>query len=220
MGRIRTVVVAVALASGPSALPAQRQSPVSIAVTPYFGLVSPGRDLLLRPGLNVERDPESQALLGVIGGRVTIGVTEKFAIEGDVGLGKSGLKVSSLSAPSGTDAKVTTISGRLVYRLKPTTEPSWIAFHAGVASVSRSFTENSGRPSNLKDGTGVGGVLGAAIGFRMARRTALTITAEDYLYNASFDVAATTGGATQRSQSLIQNDLRVTLGVRVALVGR
>ena len=219
MGRFRTVVVA-ALAAGPTALQAQRSSTISVAVTPYFGLAIPGRDLLLRPGLNVERDPESQALYGVVGGRLTIGLTNKFAIEGDIGFGKSGLKVSSLSAPSGTDAKVTMISGRLVYRMKPTTEPSWFAFHAGVASVRHSFTENSGVVSNLKDGSGVGGVFGATLGFRMTERTAFTITAEDYLYNASFDVAGTTGGAIQRSQSLTQNDLRVTLGVRVPLVGR
>lgn len=218
MGRIR-FVVAVALVTGPPALAAQRQSTISIAVTPYLGLMSPGRDLLLRPGLDATRDPESQALLGVIGGRLTIGLTDNFAVEGDVGFGKSGLKVSSLSAPSGTDAKVTQISGRLVYRTKRTTEPSWFAFHAGVASVGRSFTENSGIASRIKDGSSVGGVLGATLGVRMTARTALAITAEDYLYNASFDVAGN-GGAIQRSQSLTQNDIKVTIGVRVPLVGR
>ena len=220
MGRIRTAVVVVLL-TGPTVLPAQRQSTISVAVTPYLGLTSPGRDLLLRPGLNATRDPESQALFGVVGGRLTIGLADRFAVEGDIGFGKSGLKVSSLSAPSGTNAKVTKISGRLVYRIRPTTEPSWITIHAGVASVRHSFTENAGPGvvSQIKDGAGVGPVFGATLGFRMAGRTAFTITAEDYLYNASFDVAGT-GGTITRSQSLTQNDLWVTLGVRIALVGR
>lgn len=219
MGWIRTAVVVVLL-TGPTVLQAQRQSTIRVSVTPYLGLTSPGRDLLLRPGLNAVKNPESQALFGVVGGRVTIGFTDRFAVEGDVGFGKSGLKVSSLSAPSGTNAAVTTISGRLVYRIKPTTEPSWITLHAGVASVRRSFTENSGNgtPSQIKDGSNVGGVFGATLGFRMTGRTALTITAEDYLYNASFDVAGSSGPMT-RSQSLTQNDLRVTLGVRIAFVG-
>ena len=218
MSRIRIAAV-FALVVAPSVLPAQRHSRLSIALTPAFGLMSPGRDLLLRPGLDVTKDPESQALYGVLGGRVTIGFTDRFAIEGDIGLGSSGLKVSSLSAPSGTAAKVSMVSGRLVYRIKPTSEPSWIAFHAGVASVNHSFTENSGVVSLVKDGSSLGAVLGATLGFRLAGRTAFTITAEDYLYNASFDVART-GGIVARSQSLTQNDIRVMLGIRLAVVGR
>ncbi len=218
MGPIRTMVGVALLVLG-TAAEAQRPSPISIAVTPYFGLVSPGRELLLRPGLDPLRDPESQALLGVVGGRLAVGLSEKLGVEADIGLGKSGLQVSKLSAPSGTNAKVTTISGRLVYRMKPTTEPSSITFHAGIASVSRRFTEKSGVPSLVKDRSNLGAVLGATIGFRMTSRSALTISAEDYVYNASFDVAGQ-GGALRRSQSLTQNDIRVTVGVRLALFGR
>lgn len=218
MGPFRTMV-GLALVTVATAAEAQRPAKTSIAVTPYFGLVSPGRDLLLRPGLDPLRDPESQALLGVVGGRLTVGLSEKLAVEADVGIGKSGIQVSKLSAPSGTNAKVTTISGRLVYRTKPTTEPSSITLHAGLASVSRRFTEKSGVPSLVKNGSNLGAVLGATIGFRMTARTALMITAEDYVYNASFDVAGT-GGGLQRSQSLTQNDIRVVVGVRFALFGQ
>ncbi len=219
MGPIRTMVAVAAIIVATTA-EAQRSAKTSIAVTPYFGLVSPGRELLLRPGLDPLRDPESQALLGVVGGRLTVALSEKLGVEADVGLGKSGLQVSRLSAPSGTNAKVTTMSGRLVYRTKPVTEPSSITLHAGVGSVSRRFTEKSGAPSLIENGSNLGAVLGASIGFRMTARTALMITAEDYLYNASFDVATPGGGAVRRSQSLTQNDIRVVVGVRFALVGQ
>ncbi len=218
MGRIRIAIIAGWLGWG-SALAAQQPSSISVAVTPFFGLTSPGRDLLLRPGLNVLRDPESQALFGVVGARLTVGVSGRFAVEADIGLGKSGLKVSSLSAPSGTEAKVSTLSGRLVYRIRPTSEPSWITLHAGIVSVHRSFSENSGVPSLIGDGTNVGGVFGATVGFRLANRAALTITADDFLYNASFDVLQA-GGTKSRSLSLTQNDIRVTIGIRIAVVGR
>ncbi len=218
MGPIRTMV-GVALVAVATAAEAQRSSQTSIALTPYFGLVSPGRELLLRPGLDPLRDPESQALFGVAGGRLTVGLSEKLGVEADVGFGKSGLQVSKLSAPSGTNAKVTTISGRLVYRTKPTTEPSSVTLHAGLASVSRRFTEKSGGPSSVKNRSNLGAVLGATIGFRMTARTALMISAEDYVYNASFEVTGP-GGALQRTQSLTQNDIRVTVGVRFALFGQ
>ncbi len=218
MGRIQVAMVAGWLV-GSSGLAAQQRSSVSVAVTPFFGLANPMRDLLLRPGLDALRDPESQALYGTVGARVTVDVSKRFAVEADIGLGKSGLKVSSLSAPSGTNVKVSTLSGRLVYRLRPTNEAAWFAAHAGVASVRRTFSENSGVPSRISDGSNVGGVLGATLGFRLADRAALTITADDFLYNAGFDVLRS-GGTKTRSLSLTQNDLRVTLGVRFVLVGR
>ena len=103
MGPIRTMVGVALLVLG-TAAEAQRPSPISIAVTPYFGLVSPGRELLLRPGLDPLRDPESQALLGVVGGRLAVGLSEKLGVEADIGLGVSGGETEYLAPHGGNPA--------------------------------------------------------------------------------------------------------------------
>ena len=213
----RSLVAAIAvILLVPATAAAQK---TGVAVTPFFGLTLPGKALLLRPGLNAATDAEKQALLGVIGGRITIGLTEKFEIEGEVGYGSSGLKVASLSAPSGTDASVLTLSGLLVYRTKPAIEPFSLALHGGLAAVHRAFSERSGTITAVTDKTNVGAQLGAEFNFRASRRAAVVIGLDDFLYNASFAVAATGSQPKGITQSLTQNDLRVTLGFRVAVAG-
>lgn len=190
-----------------------------VAITPFVGLGFPGRDLLLRPGGLAGRDQEKQSLMAVVGGRIAIGLPGKLQLEGDIGYGSSGLKVTSLSAPSGTDASVLTLSGRLGYRFKSPLDPFWLTVHAGVASVRRSFSERSGQPQTVADETSVGPVIGGSLAFRMTSRTAFIVGIEEFIYNASFDVAAAGNQPAGRSPSLTQNDLRITLGVRIPLLG-
>ncbi len=215
-GRVLLFLLAGALGL-PAATAAQGKA--GVAVTPYFGLALPGRDLLLRPGQTAGRDQEKQGVLGVFGGRVSVGLTGPLEVEGDVAWGSSGLKISTLSAPSGTDADIRTMTGRLAYRLKPTIDPFWLSISGGVASIKRTFSGRSGQPSGIKDATHVGAVIGTTLGFRLGSRAALVIGIDDFIYNASFDVAAAGSAPAGTTQSLTQNDIRITLGVRLAVVG-
>ena len=65
----------------------------------------------------------------------------------------------------------------------------------------------------IQPGTNVGGVLGASAGIRIGRLLAINVGAEDYLYNASFDV----NGAKTAERK--QQDLRFTGGIRVPFIG-
>lgn len=191
-----------------------------LAVTPYLGLTWPGKTLLLRPGLNAATDAEKQAVYGLIGGRVGIGLTPSLELQGDLGYGSSGLKIASLSAPSGTNASVLTLSAELAYRTKPPVEPLSVTLHGGVGAVRRSFSEKSGTPTAISNATNVGATLGIGFNFRSSRRTAVVLGIDDFIYNAAFKVAATGSQPAGTTQSLTQNDVRVSMGVRVALSGQ
>ena len=65
----------------------------------------------------------------------------------------------------------------------------------------------------MKPGTQVGGVFGASAGIRLGRLVAFSVGAEDYLYNASFDVNGT------KTSEKKQHDIRLTAGVRVPFLG-
>lgn len=191
-----------------------------VAVTPFLGLVWPGKQLMLRPGLNAATDAEKQAVFGVIGGRLGVGLTESLELQGDLGYGSSGLKIASLSAPSGTNASVLSMSAELAYRTKPPIEPLSVTLHGGVGAVHRSFSEKSGTPTALSSATNVGAIIGVGFNFRASRRTAVVLGVDDFVYNASFKVAATGSQAAGTTKSLTQNDVRVTMGLRVTLAGQ
>ena len=212
-------VIGLVIASCAWAAPVAAQPNPGVAITPFVGLTVPHRDLLLRPGQTAGTDQERQTLFGLIGARVTVGLPAKFQLEGDVGYGSSGLQVSTLSAPSGTDASVLMLSGRIGYRFKSVLEPFWFTAHLGVASVKRSFSERNNQPQSIADQTSVGAVAGGSFVFRMSARAALVVGIEEYIYNASFDVPASGSQPAGTTQSLTQNDLRVTIGVRVPLIG-
>jgi len=201
------------------AIPAFAQAKPGVAISPFFGVTIPMQDLLLRPGLVAGVDQEKQSVLGVVGGRISVGLSPRIELEAELGYGTSGLKISTLSSPSGTDVKLLTMSGRIAYRVKPVIEPFWLTVQAGVGAVNRKFSENSGLPSAIGNKTNVGGVIGTTLGFRATDRLAVVIGVDAFVYNASFDVAATGSQPAGTTQSLTQTDLRLSLGVRVPLLG-
>ncbi|MGE3617334.1 MAG: hypothetical protein AB7L66_15795 [Gemmatimonadales bacterium] len=218
MARRMRVVVLVSLLAWPGIASAQAKAGFSI--TPFLGAADPGRDLLLRPGLQAGLDQEKQAIYGLVGARIGFGLTPLIELEADIASGKSGLKVSTLAAPSGTDASVLTMTGRVSFRLKQPIEPMWITVNGGVAALKRSFSQRTpGVQTAISDKTSAGAVFGSVVGFRMSRRASLTIGADVFLYNASFHVAATGTQPAGETQALTQRDIRVTMGVRIPLTG-
>jgi hypothetical protein len=197
----------------PLALPseARAQGAGDVAVTPYLGLHIAMGDLIRRPG---SLENEKVDVSFTVGGRAEIGLTKRFAVEGDISTTSGNLVISSLGAVSGTDVKVLNASGRLVFRLKPRSDPLWVTLLAGVGATRHRFNRNTvGQPSEIEPRTAVGAVFGATLGFNLGRRAALTFGAEDWVYSAKFVVA----GVTSASRS--QNDLRIMAGVRIPLLG-
>jgi hypothetical protein len=214
--RIGPILVAMSM-MGPAAAAAQK---TGVAITPFIGATLFNRDLLLRPGLDPATQAERQSLVAIIGARLNIGLSPKIELQGDLSYGSSGLKITSLSAPVGTDASVMAMAGQVVYRLKPSVEPFSLAIHGGVGAVKRSFSEKNGTPATIADKTSVGAMLGATLNFRATSRTAVTIGIDDFVYNASFVMAAAGNQPGGTTQSLTQNDLRISLGLRIAVAGQ
>ena len=204
------VVIAAILAAAP--LAAQGGAPATrtgLSLTPYIGVIVPTADLIQ---YNAETTKLSAAI--VFGGRLGIGLGQRFGIEGDVGYSPMSLDYSGSGGASlSQDVRVLTASARANLYLIPRTSPFWIGINGGVGAVRHTFKVGTAGTTQFEPGTNVGGVIGASAGIRIGRVLALNIGAEDYLYTASFDV-----NGTQTSEKK-QHDIRITGGVRVPFLG-
>jgi hypothetical protein len=112
-----------------------------------------------------------------------------------------------------TDVTTTSGVGKLVLFLIPSTSPVWLSVSGGGGAIRHSFKNGAGTLSGLKDGTNIGGVVGAGAGIRLGQFIALTGSVEDYLYDASFDNSGT------KTAEKKQHDVRITGGVRIPILG-
>lgn len=208
--------LAVLFAAGP--LLAQVGAPAArkgLSITPYIGVNIPTKDLYsIGSGTSAQATKIAVGL--TFGGRLGIGLGRRLGIEGDVGYSPGSVDVQTGTGGTTTfnqDVRILSGSGRVTLYLIPRTSPFWIGVSGGVGAVRHTFkTGTSGSPT-VKPGTNVGGVLGAAAGIRIGRLLAISVGAEDYLYNASFDVNG------QKTAERKQHDIRITGGVRVPFLG-
>jgi hypothetical protein len=203
------LVLALLVAGAP--LAAQGGAPVTktgISITPYLGVIVPTADLI---NYNSQTTKLSTAI--VFGGRLGIGLGQRFGIEADVGYSPASLEYSSAGANLNQDVRILTGSARANLYLIPRTSPFWIGINGGVGAVRHTFKTGTAGTTAFEPGTNVGGVFGAAAGIRIGRLVALHIGADDYFYNASFDVS----GNTTSEQK--QHDIRITGGIRVPFLG-
>lgn len=203
------LVLASLVASAP--LAAQGGAPVAragISITPYLGVIVPTADLI---NYNSQTTKLSTAI--VFGGRLGIGLGQRFGIEADVGYSPASLEYSSAGANLNQDVRILTGSARANLYLIPRTSPFWIGINGGIGAVRHTFKTGTAGTTAFEPGTNIGGVFGAAAGIRIGRLVALHIGADDYFYNASFDVS---GSTTSEKK---QHDIRITGGVRVPFLG-
>jgi hypothetical protein len=210
----------VALALAILTRPAASQTKAGLAITPFVGLTVARADLLLKPGQIAGRDQLKQSVYGVVGGSIAVGLSPRFELAVDVGSGSSGLRITTLSSPSGTRASVLTTSARLAFRIHEPTAPLSLTVHAGPAAIRRSFSDEVNQSdSPIHDRTSFGAVIGGAIRFRISSRVGLSIGVDDFIYNASFAVAASGPLPAGQSPELTQNDIRLAIGIRWTLIG-
>lgn len=210
VARYAWIATVAALAAAP--LSAQGGAPVTrtgLSLTPYLGVIVPTADLLT---YNSQTTKLSAAI--VFGGRLGIGLGQRFGIEGDVGYSPASLDYSTSGGTNlNQDVRVLTASGRVNIYLIPRTSPFWIGINGGVGAVRHTFKVGTSGTQTIEPGTNVGGVVGASVGIRLGRILAVTVGAEDYLYNASFDVNGT------KTAEKKQHDIRFTGGIRVPFLG-
>lgn len=216
---------ALALAAILVAAPTFAQSPAegserlasqggSFSLSPYLGVVLPTADLLTLSksgGTGTENLKLSTAI--TVGGRLGIMFNSRVGILADVGYSPGSLNFDSTGVTTNTDVTTTSGVGKLVLYLIPNSSPVWLSVSGGGGAIRHSFKNTAGTLSGLKDGTNIGGVIGAGAGIRLGQIIALTGSVEDYLYDASFD-----NNGTKTSEKK-QHDVRITGGIRIPILG-
>jgi hypothetical protein len=192
---------------------AQRESvppDPGFSLTPYVGVLIPTEDLIQA----TNGVPLKLAAAIVFGGRLGISLGQRWGIDGDVGYSPGSLEADSTGFKANQDVKVLSGSGRLTFYLIPRSYPLWLGVSGGVGAVRHTFSQSaSSSTTNVSDGTNVGGVFGASAGIRLGRLLAVNVGAEDYLYDASFDVSGT------KTAERKQHDIRLSAGVRIPFLG-
>ncbi len=206
----------------PSLLAAQarRPQPASsggggLSFAPYLGINYPTQDLFRLTSGEIKK-----IKLGlVVGGRVGIWFSSRIGIETDVGYSPASVEIDSTGANLNQDVTIITGSAKLTVWLLPRDGVVSFALSGGVGAVRHDIKASTvNTPGGVVTtpeikGTNVGGVAGATIGFRLGRVVALTLSAEDYLYNASFDASNVETGSRR------QHDIRASLGVHLPFLG-
>ncbi len=188
----------------------------SFSLSPYVGVVMPTADLLTLSKSNgttngTQNFKMSSAI--TVGGRLGVMFTSRVGVLADVGYSPGSVNLDSTGVTANTD--VTTLSGvgKLVLYLIPSTSPVWLNISGGGGAIRHSFKAGASALTGVKDGTNIGGVVGAGAGVRLGQFIALTGSVEDYLYDASFDNAGT------RTSEKKQHDVRITGGIRIPILG-
>jgi hypothetical protein len=219
--RIRSLVAVLALAPC-AALAGQAKG--RIELTPFVGMYAPVADIIQLSdpsgsGLTLTFSQKSAFTFGV---RLGYGISDRAALEGAFGYTASDVKVEiggfGSVALGGT---VMQGSARVRYRLNaPTSATGWHLI-GGLAMISRGGEVwDSLQTGGLSvDGrTDVGAVIGGGVTLPVGKKLALRIDVEDYIHQAKFTLNAQ--GTQQDTESQLQNDLVLSVGLAIQLGGR
>jgi len=217
---IRSLVAVLALA--PLAT-AAGQGKGRIELTPFLGMYLPVADLITESdpgsGLSVVFGQKSAFSLGA---RLGYGLSDRAALEGAFGYTSSDVSID-VAGLGGTSLGGTVIQGsaRVVYRLNAPASPTGWHLIGGLAMTSRggdiwSQIESSGTKVNGR--TDFGAVIGGGVRLPVGKGFALRIDVEDYISQAKFTLDD--GVQAVASESQLQNDLVLSVGLAIQLGGR
>ena len=98
-------------------------------------------------------------------------------------------------------------SARATFYVLPVTSPVWFSVNGGGSYVRRSGDAYEG----AEDKDDIGGVVGAAVGFRLGSVLSFYVAADDYIYGTRID--ATSLEADKQTQ----NDVQLSVGFGIPL---
>lgn len=194
-----------------------------IELTPFLGMYVPVADLIKESdpvsGLSVVFGQKSAFSLGA---RLGYGLSDRAALEGAFGYTSSDVTVE-IPGVGGTSISGTVLQGsaRVVYRLNAPASPTGWHLIGGLAVTSRggdiwSQIESSGTKVNGRTDFGV--VIGGGVRLPVGKGFALRIDVEDYISQAKFTLDD--GIQALDSESQLQNDLVLSVGLAIQLGGR
>ncbi len=222
-------LVAVLILSGVAAGPAQAQEGESLEVAPRIGLLVPTSTLALgtvtRPAgepIALSISQETGLLLGV---RLTAWWSGAWGWEADFGHAYSNAEVEGEGVGSfcGGDeelecgANVWVASSRLLWRFLRAPEAPW-SLHAGLGVTVVGHTGEFWRRGEATTDLGLVAALGGAVD--LSRRFALRLDLEDHVYRFRPTIQDDPEIGTVTSDQRLQNDLVVSAGVSIRLLGR
>jgi len=194
-----------------------------IELTPFVGMYLPLADIIKESdpgsGLSVVFSQKSAFSLG---GRLGFGISDRAALEGAFSYTASDVKVE-IPGIGGTAISGTVVAGsaRVLYRLNSPASRTGYHLIGGLAMISRggdvwSQIESSG--TRVDGRTDFGAVIGGGVKLPVGRGLALRIDLEDYVHQAKFTLDD--GVAALDSESQLQNDLMLSVGLGIQLGGR
>ncbi|MEO8201968.1 MAG: hypothetical protein ABI679_15660 [Gemmatimonadota bacterium] len=133
-----------------------------------------------------------------VGARAALWFGRRVGLEVSGDYAPSELKFSTTATSTTASSRIISGSGRLIFFVIPPTSFLSLRLSAGGSGVRRS---GDAFPTEQTD---VGGVVGAILGFRLGPIN-LQLTADDYVYSATFS------GNTQTS-STVQHDIHLGVG--------
>jgi Outer membrane protein beta-barrel domain len=184
-------VLVLSLAARPAA--AQR-----VSVSPTIGVYIPTSELV-----KAASGEEFKQEIGLaVGGRMGITISPRFGVETSVSYVPSNLRFTFDQSETTTDANLLLGTARATVHVIPWTQPVWLSLNGGVSLIKRGGEAYEA----AEDKTDVGGVVGAAVGFRLGSMLNFYVAAEDYIYGSRVE------GTGLGDESRTQNDVQIAFG--------
>ena len=203
--RIARVVLVggVLLAAGSHPLVAQK-----ISIAPNIGVYVPTTELVKA----ASGQDFKQEMSITLGGRMGLQLGSRLGLEFTGNYAPGNLKITQSGFSDSTqNANIFTGSGRITYQLLPSSSPIGFQVTGGVGVINRSGDFYA----TAQNKTDIGGTVGASARFRLGSLLRLQVSAEDYIYKPKADIP----GFSPSDQKLTQNDVHLSFGVGIPLLG-
>jgi hypothetical protein len=213
-----------ALAAAISLVSALSASAQQVRITAFGGVIAPLSNVVEEEDPLIGDFSANHDVGPVFGGRVTVWLTDRVALEGQAAYALSDGEVeqngeqtdcADVGAPEDClDASIFLGAAKVMYRLGGPDATVSVHLGGGPAVISRSG--NAYDSFAIEDGkTDIGGLVNVGVSFSVSPRVFIRVDAEDYISSAKF---ADAFGSID-TDSKLQNDLTITAGVQIRIGG-
>ena len=169
--------------AGGHAVPDRAAMAQKLSISPTIGVYIPTSELLKA----ANGDEFKQEVGLAVGGRLGLDFSPRFGILTTVTYVPSDLKLDLATGEQVKNkANLLFGSARATFYVLPVTSPVWLSVNGGGSYVRRSGDAYEG----ATDKDDIGGVVGAAVGFRLGHVLSFYVAADDYIYGTRIDATS------------------------------